>query len=147
MYWIFNLNRGFQLQLFVMVSLVESKGPVAECNPKWSDSPEAPETSMMFLRPFKHLLMRSVAEWCIRWHFAVAKLVITWLVHVKTNWSTSSKNPLALTITEWVNLWMSATTPIVWFATTQENMSWENTGVCWHAGRSIFTLFVRSWFC
>ena len=100
---------------------------------------------MVLLSPFDYLLMSSVAKWSVSRHFAVAKLVITWLVYIKTNWSAASQNPFALTIAEGVDLGMAAWTPVVRFAPVKENMSWEDTSIWGHAGWTISTLFVRTW--
>ena len=57
-------------------SLVESKGPVAEAAPEGDDSPDAPESSVMFVGPLEHMLMRTIAEGSVGGEFAVAELVI-----------------------------------------------------------------------
>ena len=45
-----------------MLSLVESESPVAETAPEGSDSPQAPEASMVFMYPLEHVLMSTIAE-------------------------------------------------------------------------------------
>ena len=102
---------------------------------------------MMLLSPFDDLLMSAIAEWCVCWHFTIAQFVVTWLGNVETNWTASCKDPLALTITERINLWVSTSTPVVRLSSIQIYMCRENTSICRHAWWSIFAFFIRSWFC
>ena len=101
---------------------------------------------MVLLRPLDDLLMSSVAKGGIGGHLAVAEFVVTWLVYVKINWTASSKNPLALAVAEWIDLRVSTWTPVVGFASIQENVGWENTCVSGHARGSVPSFFIRPGF-
>ena len=89
--------------------------------------------------------MSTVAERCIGGHLAVAKFVIPRLINIKTDWSASSQNPLALPIAERIDLWVTTRAPVVWLSSAKEHMSGENTSVRWHAWRTVPSFFVWSW--
>lgn len=125
-------------------SLVEGEHPVWETSPEGTNTPQSPETSMVFVNPSDQSLMSTVAEWCICWHFAVAKLVVAWFRDVERNWSAACQDPLALTITEGWVLCVTAWAPIVHLGTVQVNVGWEQTSESWKRRWSIFTLFIRT---
>ena len=123
-------------------SLVESEHPVAEGDPEGAYTGNRPEATMVLGTPFPDVLMSTVAERSIRWHLAVAELVVAGLGDIKSHGSAPRQNPLALTVAHWVHLTMSATAPVVWFSTVQEHVRGEDTCVCRHARRSVTTLFI-----
>ena len=125
-------------------SLVEGEQPVAEAEPEGGDSIHAPETSMVFVGPSEELLMGTIAERCIGAHLAVAELEVSGLIHVKSDGSVSGKDPLALTITEWGVLGMSAAAPIVHLSTVKIDVSWIDTSERGQRGGSVFAFLIRS---
>ena len=69
-----NLNKAANT---AAASLVESERPVSEASPEGNDSPKSPESSMVFVNPLKHVLVRSVAERSVGGQLAVAELVVS----------------------------------------------------------------------
>ena len=101
---------------------------------------------MVLGSPLPEMLMSSIAEWGVWGHLAVAKFVIARFWDVESDWTISSQNPFALTVAHWVNLTMSAWTPVVGLASLQVRVGWENTSVSGHGSWSISALLVGSAF-
>ena len=96
----------------------------------------------MFLVPLQHILVSWVAKWSICWQFAVAKLEITTFRNIKAHRSESSNDPFALSVAEWWVLSVSASTPIVNFASVKVNMRGKIASVWWKWWRSILSFLV-----
>ena len=127
-------------------SLLEGEEPIAKRQKEWTSSRHAPETSMVLCGPFEYVLMSSVAEWCVCWHFAVAEFEVTRFRNIKANRSKTGHNPLALAIAEWIQLRVATWAPVIRFTTIQVDVSWINTSISWHASRSVLSLLIRSAF-
>ena len=127
-------------------SLVEGEEPISKRQKEWTSSCHAPETSVVLCGPFEYVLMSSVAEWCVCWHFAVAEFEVTRFRNIKANRSKTGHNPLALAIAEWIQLRVATWAPVIRFTTIQVDVSWINTSISWHASRSVLSLLIRSAF-
>ena len=131
---------------FTPISLVEGQHPVADATPPDGQGVHTPEASVMLISPSKHLLMCSVTEWSIGTHLAIAEFVVARFRYIESDWSQSRHNPLALSIAEWIDLRVSATAPVVDFASSQVNMSWVNTSEGRKTRWSISSLLIWSAF-
>ena len=127
-----------------MSSLVECEHPISPRNPEGTYTSDRPEATMVFGTPLPDVLMGSVAERSICWHLAVAKLIVAWLSNGESHWPASGKDPLALTVTHWVELRVTTWAPVVALTSWKVHVSWENTSIRWHARRSVASLFVWS---
>ena len=125
-----------------MLSLVEGEHPVAEGEPEGCNTINTPEATVMFVYPAEQGLMSSIAERCIRAHFAVAKLVVAGLRHIECNGSAAGNNPLALAVAKRGVLGMTAGAPIVGLSTVQVHVGGEETGEGWQRGWSVLALLV-----
>ena len=92
-------------------SLVEGEHPVAPSDPKGSDTSDGPEATMVLGSPLPDVLMSAVAEGRIGGQLAVAELIVARLHDAEGDGAAASKDPLALTIAEWVELRVAASTP------------------------------------
>lgn len=127
-----------------MHSLVEGELPVHEGAPESKDSPNWPETSVILCSPSVEVLMRPVTEGRICSKFTIAEFIVARFRDVKGDWPTSCNNPLTLPVTERGVLGVSATAPVVKFASVQVHVGGVNTSVSWHGRWSIFTFLIRS---
>ena len=134
-----NLNKAANR---AAASLVESESPVSEASPEGDDSPQTPETSMVFVDPLEHVLVSSVAERSIGRQFAVAELIVARLRNIELDWSAPGEDPLALTVAEGRVLRVAARAPVVNLASVQIDMGWEYTGVSRQRRRSVPPFFV-----
>ena len=99
---------------------------------------------MIFGSPFEHVLMSTIAEWCVCTEFAITELVISTLGHVEVDWTTSGDNPFALTIAEGTDLGVSTAAPLVDLGAVKVDMRGIDTLVGGHTWWSISTLLVWS---
>ena len=90
------------------------------------------------------MLMSSIAEWSVGAHLTVAQLVIATFWYIETDWSAPGDYPLALSITEWIQLRVATTAPIIWFRSVQVDMGGVDTCKCWKTWWSVLTLLVWS---
>ena len=127
-------------------SLVESEHPVSNARPPGGNKGNTPETTMMLIDPPHNLFMCSVTEWCVWAHLAVAKFIVSTFTYVESDWSITSYKPLALSVTEWIELWMTTGAPWIFFSSVQIDMSREDTCICWQGWGSISTFFIGSTF-
>ena len=91
-----------------MISLVESEHPVAPGQPEGTDTSHGPEATMVLGTPLPDVLMSTIAEWGICGHLAVAELVVAILGDIEGDGTAASQDPLALTVTHWVELTVAA---------------------------------------
>ena len=98
----------------------------------------------MLHNPFHYMLMSSITKWSISAHLTIAHFVISTFRYVESNRSISCKNPLALSITEWTNLRVTARTPVILFTSMEIYVSRINTSICWHWSWSVSALFIWS---
>ena len=99
---------------------------------------------MILGSPLPKVLMCSIAEWRIGRHLAVAQFIVAWLTHIESDGAKSSDHPLALSIAKRVNLTCTARAPIIWLSSLQVHVSWEDSSIDWHTGRSISALLIWS---
>ncbi len=100
-------------------SLVESEHPVGEATPEGKHSPNTPETSVVSAGLSIKDLMGTIAERSICCHFAVAKLKIARVRNVELDWSASSDDPFALSVTPRTVLGVTASTPVILFTSME----------------------------
>lgn len=99
---------------------------------------------MILGSPFPKVLMRSIAEWSIGRHLAVAQFIVAWLTHIESDGAKSRDHPLALTIAKRVNLTCTARAPIILLSSLQEHVGGEDSGIDWHTCWSISALLIWS---
>ena len=125
-------------------SFVEGKHPIAPWDPERGDTPYSPKSTMILCSPFPDVLMRSIAEWCVCWEFAVTEFVVAGFGYVERDRAAPCQNPFALSIAKRVDLTVATGAPVIHLAAVKEHMSWENTCVRWHTGWPILAFFVWS---
>ena len=125
-------------------SFVEGKHPIAPWDPERGDTPYSPKSTMILCSPFPDVLMRSIAEWCVCWEFAVTEFVVAGFGYVERDRAAPCQNPFALSIAKRIDLTVAAWAPVVHLASIEEHVRRENTCVSWHTGWSILSFFIWS---
>lgn len=86
--------------------------------------------------------MSSIAKRCIRGHFTLAYLIIARLINIELDWSVSTYNSVAVTITHWRFYTKSTSTVVINLFFLQIHIIWIVSLINWNRSWPVFPLCI-----